>query len=118
MPVPRLALALCLGVVAAGCRDGAPAAPTPPSVTITAPVAGAVTGTVTLTASASSPGGIAVIEWKVNGALLPAPDSTPPYQHVWNTADYGPGIFTWKAVARDRAGVSAESPPVSYTVSP
>lgn len=100
--------------------SGPPANPdrTPPTVAIVAPDPGPVTGIVVLTADASDAGGMAAVEWKVNGGILGASDSTPPYQHSWNTAAYGPGIFSWTAVARDRAGNATESEGVTYTVSP
>jgi hypothetical protein len=90
----------------------------PPEVSIVSPAAGVVTGTVTLTANATDDVGITVVEWRVNSALLPAPDSTAPYEHSWNTALYGPGTYSWAAVARDDAGKVTESVLVTYQVTP
>ncbi|HEX5003967.1 MAG TPA: Ig-like domain-containing protein [Gemmatimonadales bacterium] len=109
-----------LGVLA-GCSDSTDPAPvdrTPPQVSITSPLAGAVTGTVTLTANATDDIGVTVVEWKINTALLPAPDSAAPFQHQWDTSANGPGIYEWVAVAKDAAGKSTESAPVTYTVAP
>lgn len=111
-------------VAALACSDKAEPAPAasddriPPTVAIVAPDSGPVSGIVVLTAEASDAGGMAAVDWKINGGILGAADSTPPYQYSWNTASYGPGIFTWKAVAIDRAGNRTESAGVTYLVSP
>jgi len=119
---PRLLSALLLGAFAvAGCsRESATRQvdKTAPAVAITSPAAGAVSGTVTLGATATDSSGIATVQWKINGALLAAVDSTAPFEYTWNTALNGPGIYAWTAVATDKAGVGAESAPVTYTVSP
>ena len=101
-----------------GCGDETSPAPLPPIVAITSPPAGPVTGTVTLAASLRSPTTTVVVTWKINTALLPAPDSTAPFEHLWDTALNGPGIYEWIAVAEDNSGTVTESEPVRYTVSP
>jgi hypothetical protein len=115
------ALALTLGlVIVVACGESDSTAPdhTPPTVSITSPAAGAVTGTITLVASATDAGGMASVSWKVNTALLPATDNTSPYEYTWDTALNGPGIYEWVAVAVDNAGNLRESAPVTYTVAP
>ncbi len=121
----RLAKGVMLTVLAAGvlaCSDQTAPPPTgdvtPPTVAIVAPDPGAVTGIITLLAEAADAGGIAVVDWKINGGILGAPDSSPPYQYTWNTAQFGAGIFSWTAVARDSAGNTTESAGVTYTVAP
>ena len=112
---------LVLGSLAvAGCsRDASQQqTDTAPSVAITSPSEGAVSGTVLLGVTASDAGGIATVEWKINGALLATVDSAPPYEYRWDTALNGPGIYAWTAVARDKAGNAAESAVVTYTISP
>jgi hypothetical protein len=113
---------LILGALAiAGCNnDGATEKTdkTAPTVAITSPAAGTVGGTVTIGVTASDASGIATVEWKINGAILPAVDSVAPFEYAWDTALNGPGTYTWTAVAKDKAGVGAESVPVTYTVSP
>jgi hypothetical protein len=120
----RTALFAAAAVLTPGCGDssspspGAPVDKTPPAVSILAPAPGTVTGTITLTANATDSGGIALVDWKVNEALLGAPDSTAPYEYSWNTALNGPGIYAWTAVAKDKAGNTTESAPVTYQVTP
>jgi len=125
MPTFKAGPAILLALVVAACSDDSSPAPqtplgdvTPPVVAIVAPDPGTVTGIVTLLAEATDSGGIAVVDWKVNGGILGAPDSSPPYQYTWNTASFGPGIFSWTAVARDSAGNTTESAGVTYTVAP
>ena len=126
MTRPRLALVALAALLpwAAACSDKSSQAPgwkedaTPPTVTIVAPEPGPVSGIVELVAEAADAGGIATVDWKVNGGILGVPDSSPPYTHTWNTGAYGPGIFSWTAVARDSAGNTTESAGVTYTVSP
>src|SRR5207244_2393146 len=53
---------------------------TPPSVSITAPAGGAsVSGTVSVTATASDNVGVAGVQFKLDGAALGAEDTTSPY---------------------------------------
>lgn len=117
-PWPALLLA---AIAIAGCSNDAPAArtdTTAPAVTITSPGAGAVSGTVIIGVTASDASGIAGVQWKINGALLPTVDASAPFEYTWDTALNGPGTYVWTAVARDKAGLGAESAPVTYTVSP
>src|SRR5213595_1111325 len=59
---------------------------TPPTVSITAPTAGAtVAGNVTVSASASDNAGVAGVQFKLDGANLGAEVSVPPYTVVWPT---------------------------------
>lgn len=121
MQLARRASMVLLVVTAAGCSDNtAPAAPDTiaPQVSIVSPAAGAVTGNVVITANATDAVGVTVVTWKVNTALLPAPDSVAPFEYAWNTATYGPGTYEWVAVARDLAGNTRESATVTYTVAP
>jgi hypothetical protein len=91
---------------------------TAPTVAITSPAAGPVSGIVTIGVTAADASGIATVQWKINGALLATVDSAAPFEYTWNTALNGPGIYAWTSVATDKAGVGAESAPVTYTVSP
>lgn len=113
-------LLLC-ALASAGCSNDASTEKTDktaPAVAITSPGAGTVSGTVTIGVTASDASGIATVQWKINGALLAAVDSAAPFEYTWDTALNGPGTYAWTAVARDKAGVGAESAPVTYTVSP
>jgi hypothetical protein len=91
---------------------------TPPSVWITAPANGAtVQGTVSVNAAASDNVGVASVQFQLDGADLGAPDTTEPFSTSWNTAMVLNGSHTLKAVARDTAGNSKTSSPVTVTVS-
>lgn len=91
---------------------------TPPSVSVTAPAAGAtVGGTVTIKADASDAGGIAWVEFRVEGATVGSVDSDAPYEALWNTGGVPNGSTqTITAIARDAAGNLATSAPVTVTV--
>jgi hypothetical protein len=89
----------------------------PPTVSITAPTAGAtVSGTITVSASASDNVGVAGVQFRLDGANLGAEDTTSPYATSWNTTQAANGSHTLTAVARDAAGNSTTSSSVSVTV--
>src|SRR6202035_5847610 len=91
---------------------------TPPTVSITAPSAGAtVSGTVAVTASATDNVGVASVQFQVNGSNLGSPITAPPYTISWDTTTAANGTNSLTAVALDIAGNSATSAPVSVTVS-
>ena len=91
---------------------------TPPTVAITAPTAGAkVAGTVTVSAGASDNVGVVGVQFKLDGANLGAEVTTAPYSVSWNTTTAVNSTHTLTAVARDAAGTTATSAPVSVTVS-
>jgi hypothetical protein len=118
----RMLASLIIGALTvAGCSNDAASEKTDkiaPTVAITSPAAGPVSGTVVIGVTASDASGIATVQWKINGALLAAVDSAAPFEYTWDTAQNGPGIYAWTSVATDKAGVGAESTPVTYTVSP
>lgn len=90
---------------------------TPPTVNLTAPANGAtVSGTVTLTASASDAVGVTRVEFYVDGALIGS-DTTSPYSLDWNSASVANGTRALSARAFDAAGNSATDADTSVTVS-
>src|SRR5438876_6262121 len=90
---------------------------TPPTVSITAPAAGAtVLGTMTVSASANDNVGIVGVQFKLDGINLGAEDTTDAYSISWNSALAANGTHTLTAVARDAAGNTAASAAVSVTV--
>jgi len=92
--------------------------PSPPTVTITSPASGAtVSGTISVTANASSNVGVAGVQFKLDGANLGAEATAAPYSTLWNTTTASNGSHTLTAVARDTAGNQATSNPVTVTVS-
>ncbi len=78
-----------------------------PSLSVTAPAAGAtVSGTVAVTANASDNVGVVGVQFKLDGANLGTEDTTAPYSMSWNTTSTSNGSHTLTAVARDAAGNS------------
>jgi hypothetical protein len=87
---------------------------TPPTVAITAPVAGNVTGTVAVDATAADNVGVAQVEFFAGTTSLGV-DTAAPYTVQWNTATFS-GAQQLTAVARDGAGNSATSAAIPVTV--
>ncbi|MFP2926236.1 PHB depolymerase family esterase [Pyxidicoccus sp. 3LG] len=95
----------------------APGDTTPPTVNVTAPASGAtVSGTVTVTASASDNVGVTRVEFLVDGSVVGS-DSAAPYELAWNTTSVGNGAHTLGARAYDAAGNQATDSDTSVTVS-
>jgi parallel beta-helix repeat protein len=90
---------------------------TPPTVTLTAPSAGTVSGTVTISASASDNVGVAGVQFRLQGANLGPEDTTNAYSISWNTTTVSNGSYSLTATARDAAGNTTTSPPRTVTVS-
>jgi hypothetical protein len=90
---------------------------TPPSVAVTSPSNGAtVSGTVTLSASASDNVGVSSVWFTVDNINVGSEDGSAPYQTTWNTASAGNGTHTIRAAARDSSGNARTSSPVTVTV--
>ena len=76
-----------------------------PTVSISAPASGStVSGSVTVTATASDNVGVASVQFRLDGADLGGLDTTAPYSVAWNTSAATSGPHTLTAVARDAAG--------------
>ncbi|MDR4484699.1 MAG: Ig-like domain-containing protein [Nitrospirales bacterium] len=90
---------------------------TPPTVTLTAPSAGAVSGTVTISASASDNVGVTGVQFRLQGANFGAEDTSSPYSTSWNTTTVPNGSYTLTAIARDAAGNTTTAASVTVTVS-
>src|SRR6185503_1566894 len=82
------------------------------------PTAGqSVAGTITISATAADNVGVAGVQFKVDGTNLGAEDTSAPYQVSWNTTTLPEDTnHTITAVARDAAGNSATSTPVTVLV--
>ena len=89
---------------------------TAPTVAISSPTGGTVTGTISTSVTASDNIGVTRVELRVNGATV-ATDTTAPYQLSWNSASVPNGTVQLTAAAFDAAGNSKVSAPVSVTVS-
>ena len=82
---------------------------TPPSVGFTAPSNGAtVAGTVGVSVSASDNVGVSRVDFYMGSQFMGSRNAAP-YSLSWNTTASVDGNYTWKAVAYDAAGNSAES---------
>lgn len=91
---------------------------TPPAVAITAPANGStVAGSpVAVSADASDNVGVVGVQFELDGADLGGEDLSAPYGVLWNTLLTGNGTHTLTAVARDAAGNSTTSLPITVTV--
>jgi hypothetical protein len=90
---------------------------TPPAVSLTAPTAGAVSGTaVTISANASHTSGISSVQFLLNGNPLGSPDSSPPYTLLWNTTTVPDGSYDVSAQALTPTRLYGTSIPVIVTV--
>ena len=91
---------------------------TPPTVSVTAPTAGAtVLATVTVAADAADNVGVAGVQFALDGANLSAEDTTSPYSISWDTTTAANGSHSLTAGARDAAGNTTTSSAVIVTVS-
>src|SRR5215471_18576988 len=95
-----------------------PVSPSPaPSVAITEPASGAtVFGLVPVVATASANGGVAGVQFFVDGAPVGAEVTGAPYTVVWDTTPVPPGSYSLTAQARALAGTTTLSAPVAVTV--
>jgi Big-like domain-containing protein/purple acid phosphatase-like protein/VCBS repeat protein/stigma-specific protein Stig1 len=90
---------------------------TPPTVSITAPAAGPVVGTVAVSAAASDDVGVAGVRFRLDQTALGAEDTAAPFSLAWNTLATANGQHRLTAVARDLSGNTATSSEVLVTVS-
>jgi hypothetical protein len=92
---------------------------TPPTATITSPADGAIfpwKPTITITATASDPGGsVAKVEF-LDGATVLGQDTSAPYSYTWRNVASGSHVLTVRAT--DNAGAVTTSSPVRITVRP
>lgn len=87
-----------------------------PTVAISSPSAGTtVSGTTSVSASATDNVGVSKVEFYVNN-VLQATDTTSPYNFSWNTSSLTNGSYNLTAKGYDAAGNMAQSSSVSVTV--
>ena len=90
---------------------------TPPAVSVTSPASGAtVSGTITITATASGSVGVASVQFEVDGSQIGAADTASPYSASLNTTTLSNGNHTLRAVATDKSNNAATSAGVSINV--
>src|SRR5207244_11741588 len=88
-----------------------------PTVSITAPAAGTVSGVVTITASASDNVGVAGVSFFDGTTAIGVEDTASPYQATWDSRLYANGsTHNLSATARDAAGNAATSAAVAVPV--
>jgi glucose/arabinose dehydrogenase/chitodextrinase len=91
--------------------------PNPPTVSITAPANNAqVSDIVTVTANAADDVGVAGVTFLVDGTATGGEDTTAPYGLPWDTRSVVNGAHTLTARARDAAGNTTVSSPVTVNV--
>src|SRR5205823_3984489 len=100
-----------------GAGGAPPSDTTPPTVALTAPAAGStVFSLVRVSATASDNVGVAGVQFLLDGAPLGTEATSAPYAVVWDTRSAASGSHVLSAVARDFAGNTTPSAPVSITV--
>src|SRR2546422_886689 len=91
---------------------------TPPTISITAPANGAtVSGTSTVSATASDNVAVASVQFTLDGANLGSALTASPYQMSWDSSTVANGSHLISAVATDTSGNTAAAVPVTVTVS-
>jgi thermitase len=117
MTSSRWAFLLCLSSMLGCSKD--PSGPPPPdttapTVSLTGPASGHVSGVVALVAPANDAGrGVAFVKFRVNGTVW-ATDSTAPYSYDWDTSTFANGSYSWDALAQDKAGNADSSNVKNY----
>lgn len=123
--VKKEILVYILFLLAAGCSTFSPppglhgeADAIPPTVSLTAPNPGArVSGTVTLSATATDDLTVASVQFQLDGANLGSRVTASPFSTPWDTTENSNGSHMLIAIAKDAAGNSGTSAGVRVTVS-
>jgi hypothetical protein len=91
---------------------------TPPTVSVSAPGAGAIVAgnAVAVSAVATDDVGVVGVQLRLDGAPLGAEDTSAPYGTTWNTTGAANGRHALTAVARDAAGHQTVSAPTMVAV--
>jgi hypothetical protein len=90
----------------------------PPSITITAPANGlTVSGSITVTATATDNVGVAGVQFFLDGSALGTKITASPYQVAWNTSTTSNAAHILTAQASDAAGNIGNAISVTVTVS-
>jgi len=91
---------------------------TPPTISMTAPAAGAVvSGTVSVSAGAEDNIGVTGVQFLLDGAPLGIEDTTAPYAVAWDTTTAANGTHLLSARARDAAANAGTAAEIAVTVS-
>jgi hypothetical protein len=92
-----------------GCGTAPPPDTADPTITLDEPQSGTVGGTIDLRATAHDDRGVVRVEFRREGGVLLASDSTSPYWTTWNTISVPDGAHTITATAFDAAGKTASA---------
>jgi hypothetical protein len=92
-----------------GCGTAPPPDTADPTITLDEPQSGTVAGTIDLRATAHDDRGVVRVEFRREGGVLLASDSTSPYWTTWNTVGVPDGAHTITATAFDAAGKTASA---------
>lgn len=89
---------------------------TPPTVALTSPSNGPVSGNVNLTATASGPAPIRSVQFLLDGQPIGPPQTSPPYTYTWTVGSTTPGTHYLSAQATDERGFISTAPAVTVGV--
>ncbi len=89
---------------------------TAPTISITAPSAGTVSGLVTISAAAADNVGVVSVAFFDGTTAIGSAVTAPPFQTSWDTTAAAAGVHTLTAIARDAAGNAKTSAAVLVTV--
>jgi len=87
-----------------------------PTVSMTAPPAGNVSGIVTLGVTTADNDRIASIQYKLDGVNIGSPVTASPWQLAHDTRSVANGAHTYSAVATDRVGLQTTSNSIAVTM--
>jgi hypothetical protein len=99
-----------------GTGSAPPSDTTPPTASILTPAAGAVSGSVNITASANDNVAVASVQYQLDNVNLGPVLTTAPYTFAWNTAGVSNGSHSLTAVAVDTSGNKGVSAAVVVNV--
>lgn len=105
-----------LDSISLGYNDVTPVDTTPPTVSLTAPAAGNVSGTVSVSANAADDVAVSSVQFKLDGANLGSADASSPYSYSWDSTTASNGTHTLTALATDSSGNATTSSSVTVTV--
>jgi hypothetical protein len=117
-----LMLFICTALMLSGCAgiagsNGTGQTHTPPTISITSPAAGAsVSGTITVSATATDAGGVASVQFHLDGNSVGSAITTAPYNYLLNTASLSNGNHTITATVLDIYNLSATSAAATFNV--
>ncbi len=89
---------------------------TPPTVALTSPSSGPVSGNINVAATASGPSPIHSVQFLLDGQPIGVPQTTPPYTYTWTVGSTTPGTHYLSAQATDGNGFVSTAPAVTVDV--